>query len=67
MNPQGIGKAVAPAILEFIGDVNRFHSIDAFRGYLGFAPEKNQSSSREKKGLSIRKAAQSLLKQCRAI
>lgn len=63
MSPQGIGKAVAPAILGIIGDVSRFPSIDAFRGYFGFVPKKNQSSSREKKGLRIRKAAQSLLKK----
>ena len=63
MSPQGIGKAVAPAILGIIGDVSRFPSIDAFRGYFGFVPKKNQSSSREMKGLRIRKAAQSLLKK----
>ena len=63
MSPQGIGETIAPSILGIIGDVSRFASIDDFRGYFGFIPKKRQSSSREIKGLSIRKAAQSLLKK----
>jgi transposase len=63
MTPQGIGPTIAPAILGIIGDVSRFPNIDAFRAYFGFIPKKKQSSSREKKGMSIHKAAQGLLKK----
>lgn len=63
MTPQGIGETIAPAILGIIGDVSRFPNIDDFRAYFGFIPKKEESSSREKKGLSIHKAAQSLLKK----
>ena len=63
MSPQGIGITIAPAILGIIGDVGRFPTIGAFRGYFGFIPRKSQSSDRDQQGLSIRKAAQSLLKK----
>ncbi len=63
MTPQGMGPTIAPAILGIIGDVSRFPNIDAFRAYFGFIPKKRQSSSREKKGMGIHKAAQGLLKK----
>jgi hypothetical protein len=63
MAPQGIGPTIAPAILGIIGDVSRFPNIDSFRAYFGFVPKKRQSSSREKKGMGIHKAAQGLLKK----
>jgi hypothetical protein len=63
MTPQGIGPTIAPAILGVIGDVSRFPNIDAFRAYFGFIPKKKQSSSREKQGIGIHKAAQGLLQK----
>lgn len=63
MTPQGIGTTIAPAILGIIGDVSRFPNIDSFRAYFGFIPKKKQSSSREKIGMGIHKAAQGLLKK----
>ena len=63
MSPQGIGITIAPGILGIIGDVSRFPTIGAFRGFFGFIPKKSQSSDRDRQGLSIHKAAQSLLKK----
>lgn len=63
MTPRGIGETIAPAILGIIGDVSRFPNIDSFRAYFGFTPKKKQSVNRDKKGLSITKAAQKLLKK----
>jgi len=63
MTPLGIGETIAPAILGFIGDVSRFPNIDSFRAYFGFVPKKKQSVNKDKKGLSITKAAQKLLKK----
>tara|TARA_B100000315_G_C14551767_1_gene576179 strand:+ start:90 stop:1847 length:1758 start_codon:yes stop_codon:yes gene_type:complete len=62
MSVQGIGIVIAAAILGIIGDVSRFPTIGAFRAFFGFTPKKNQSSNRDQQGLSIHKAAQSLLK-----
>ena len=63
MSPQGIGITIAPAILGIIGDVSRFPTIGAFRGFFGFIPKKSQSSDRDQQGLRIHKAAQNLLKK----
>lgn len=59
---QGIGIKIAPAILGIIGDVTRFKNIGSFKKYSGFVSKKSQSSEKDKKGLKIDKAAQSLLK-----
>ena len=58
MSPQGICIAIALAILGIIGDVSRFPTIGAFRGFFGFIPKKNQSSGWDQKGLRIHKAVQ---------
>ena len=59
---QGIGIKIAPAILGIIGDVTRFDNIKKFKKYCGYISKKSQSSEKDKKGLKIDKAAQSLLK-----
>lgn len=60
--PQGIGTRIAPAVMGLSGDLRRFPNIRKYKKFYGFIPKKNQSSKKDKEGLKICKASQSLLK-----
>ncbi len=59
----GIGPVIAPALLGVIGNILRFSNLRKFVSFCGWAPKKKQSSSRNKEGLRISKAAQNYLKR----
>jgi transposase len=58
----GIGPNLAPMILAFAGDINRFPNVKKFRSFCGLCPRKRQSGMHDIQGLSMTKAGPSLLK-----
>lgn len=59
----GVGEASAAVYVAFIGSLDRFASLNAFRGWSGMVPYADQSGDREAKGLSITKAGPNLVKR----
>jgi transposase len=59
----GVGEASAAVYVAFIGALERFSSLNAFRGWSGMVPYADQSGDRESKGLPITKAGPNLVKR----
>lgn len=60
---KGVGQDGAAVYVAFVGDVHRFASRRAFRGWSGLIPYSAQSGEREGKGLHITQAGPNLLKK----
>jgi transposase len=60
---KGIGEVNAAAIVGATGEAERFRNVRAYKAYCGLIPKKKQSSDKDKKGLSVRKNADWLLKK----
>jgi transposase len=59
---QGIGQDSAAVYIAFIGDILRFPSLRAFRGWSGLIPFSHQSGQAQSRGLRITKAGPDLVK-----
>jgi transposase len=59
---QGVGQDSAAVYIAFIGDILRFPSLRAFRGWSGLIPFSHQSGQVESRGLHITKAGPDLVK-----
>jgi hypothetical protein len=59
----GVGKAVAPVIEAFVGDVERFDSIKCFASYFGVVPCSSRTGGKDKPRRHLTKAGPNLLKQ----
>jgi hypothetical protein len=60
---QGVGEEGAAVFASFIGDVARFDSASALRGWSGMVPCSKQSSRSEAKGLHITQAGPDLVRK----
>jgi len=58
----GVGLQSAATYRAFIGDINRFPTIERFRRWTGMVPYSRQSGTSEAKGLPLTKAGPSLIK-----
>ncbi|GAC1387122.1 MAG: hypothetical protein NVSMB42_08020 [Herpetosiphon sp.] len=60
---KGVGQDGAAVYASFVGDVERFRSVRAFRGWSGLVPASAQSGSSEAKGQHITQAGPDLVKK----
>ena len=60
---QGIGTLIAPIILAFMGQFEKFSSINKIKAFLGFVPRKKQSAGTDRKGLRIIKDGPNIFKE----
>jgi transposase len=60
---KGVGQDGAAVYVSFIGDVERFDSLRAFRGWSGLVPASAQSGGSEAKGQHITQAGPDLVKK----
>ena len=60
---KGVGQDGAAVYASFIGDVERFSSVRAFRGWSGLIPASAQSGGSEAKGQHITQAGPDLVKK----
>jgi cell division protein FtsB len=60
---KGVGPEGAAVYASFVGDVQRFESVRAFRGWSGLVPESEQSADSEARGCHITQAGPDLIKK----
>lgn len=63
MSISGFGPVIAPSILGATRNPKRFPNIRAYKCFCGLIPRKKQSVDRDRKGLSITKSGQRILKK----
>jgi len=61
--PAGIGPISASALVGATGAIDRFSSIDTYKGFTGLVPRKNQTGGKDKTGQRITQHGDSLLRR----